>query len=185
METKARDVTRLLEAVDDGDEEALERLLPLVYDELRAIAARQLRRERPGHTLQPTALVHETYLKLVGGELPASSRAHFLALAARAMRQVLVDHARRRNADKRGGSENPATLTDGSASIELDPVGVLALDRALGELEPRQRKVVECRFFGGMEETEIARALGVSERTIRRDWVKARAWLYRALYPAE
>lgn len=185
MQEQAGEVTRLLEAVDAGEEGALDRLLPLLYNELRAIAARQLRRERSGHTLQPTALVHEAYLKLVGGELSASSRAHLLAIAARAMRQVLVDHARRRTAAKRGGEHSPTTLTDGSASIELDPEGLLALDRALDELEARQRQVVECRFFGGMEETEIARALGVSERTVRRDWVKARAWLYRALYPAD
>lgn len=183
MRERNGDVTRLLAAADAGDADALDRLLPLVYDELRQVAEAQLRRERPGHTLQPTALVHETYLKLCGGDLPASSRAHFLALAARAMRQVLVDHARRRGAAKRGGAWSATTLTDGAASIELDPEELLALDRALDELEPRQRQVVECRFFGGMEESEIAEALGVSERTVRRDWVKARAWLYRALYP--
>ncbi len=177
------EVTRLLAAIDAGESGALDRLLPLVYDELRRVADIQLRRERPGHTLQPTALVHETYLKLADAEVPASSRAHFLAVAARAMRQVLVDHARRRGAAKRGGGWSSTTLTDGAARVELDPEELLALDRALEELEPRQRQVVECRFFGGMEEAEIAEALGVSDRTIRRDWVKARAWLYRALYP--
>jgi len=114
----------------------------------------------------------------------ASDRAHFLALAARAMRQVLVDHARDRKAAKRGGgSWERTTLTDGAWVREFDPDGMLVLDEALAELEPRQRQVVECRFFGGMEEQEIAVALGVSERTVHRDWVKARAYLYRHFYP--
>ena len=177
------DVTRLLEAVRKGDTDAVDRLYPHVYDELRAVAERQLRRERAGHTLHPTALVHETYMKMAGGAPAATDRAHFLALAARAMRQILVDHARRRGARKRGGDWHATTLTDGSASVELDPTELIALDRAMEALDARQRQVVECRFFGGMEETEIARALGISERTVRRDWVKARAWLYRALYP--
>ncbi|MGK7312013.1 MAG: ECF-type sigma factor [Candidatus Longimicrobiales bacterium M2_2A_002] len=177
------DVTRLLKAVREGDTDAVDRLYPHVYDELRAVAERQLRRERAGHTLHPTALVHETYLKMAGGAPEATDRVHFLALAARAMRQILVDHARRRGARKRGGDWHATTLTDGSASVELDPTELIALDRAMEALDGRQRQVVECRFFGGMEETEIARALGISERTVRRDWVKARAWLYRALYP--
>lgn len=177
------EVTRLLGAARRGDAGALDRVYPHVYDELRGVAERQLRREQAGHTLHPTALVHEAYVKLAGGRLDASSRSHFLAIAARAMRQVLVDHARRRSASKRGGEWHATTLTDGSASIELRPEEVIALDRALDTLDERQRQVVECRFFGGMEETEIAAALGVSERTVRRDWVKARAWLYRQLYP--
>lgn len=176
------DVTRLLGAVQHGDSDALDRIYPHVYDELRSVAARQLRRERTGHTLHPTALVHEAYMKLAGGGLAAVNRSHFLAIAARAMRQVLVDHARRRGARKRGGEWHATTLTDGSASIELAPEEIIALDRALETLEPRQRQVVECRFFGGMEESEIAEALDVSERTVRRDWVKARAWLYREIY---
>lgn len=183
QESVQGDVTRLIAAVRRGDPEAIDRLYPVVYDELREVAQRQLRRERPGHTLHPTALVHEAYMKMAGGPADASDRAHFLALAARAMRQILVDHARRRGARKRGGDWHATTLTDGSASIELDPTELIALDRAMEALDERQRQVVECRFFGGMEESEIASALNVSERTVRRDWVKARAWLYRELYP--
>lgn len=176
------DVTRLLAAVDAGDSGALERLLPLVYDELRRLAEIQLRGERAGHTLQPTALVHEAYMKLAGGDLSISDRAHFLAIASRAMRQALVDHARRRDRAKRGGGLRPVTLTGGSWSEALDLDELLALDAALEELEPRQRQVVEGRFFGGMTEDEVASVLGVTRRTVRRDWVKARAWLYRRLY---
>lgn len=178
------EVTQLLESVRAGQPGALDRLLPLVYDELRLMARRQLGRERADHTLHATALVHEAYLKLAGGaSLSAFDRAHFLAIAARAMRQVLVEHARRRNAEKRGGGWQRTTLGDGDSAAEFNPDEMLALDRALSELEPRQREVVECRFFGGMEEQEIAAVLGVSERTVRRDWVKARAWLYRSMYP--
>lgn len=178
------DVTLLLRAVRGGEREALDRLLPLVYEELRAVAGRQLRRERPDHTLHATALVHEAYVKLAGGSgVEAADRAHFLAIAARAMRQVLVDHARRRMAAKRGGDWAVTTLSDGHDAVDFRPEEMLALDRALDGLEPRQRQVVEYRFFAGMEESEIAAVLNVSERTVRRDWVKARAWLYRELYP--
>lgn len=178
------EVTRLLEAARRGEDGALDRVVPLVYDELRRMAARQLRRERAGHTLHATALVHEAYLKLAsGGTVEAVDRGHFLAIAARAMRQVLVDHARRRNAEKRGGDWEQTTLSDGDKPLEFQPDELLALDRALDELDERQRQVVECRFFAAMEEEEIAVALGVSARTVRRDWVKARAWLYRSLYP--
>jgi RNA polymerase sigma factor (TIGR02999 family) len=164
----------------------MERIVPLVYDDLRAVARRHIQRERPGHTLGATALVHESYMRLIGSAaLQARDRAHFLAIASRSMRQVLVDHARRVSAEKRGGDLHHTTLTDGSASVELDPEELLALDAALDGLEERQRKVVECRFFGGMEESEIAAALDISERTVRRDWVKARAWLYSVLYPGE
>ncbi|MGD8698783.1 MAG: sigma-70 family RNA polymerase sigma factor [Gemmatimonadales bacterium] len=178
------EVTRLLEAARHGEDGALNRIVPLVYDELRRMAARQLRRERVGHTLHATALVHEAYVKLAGsGAVEASDRGHFLAIAARAMRQVLVDHARRRNAEKRGGGWEQTTLSDGDRPLDFQPDELLALDQALDELDERQRQVVECRFFAGMEEDEIAAALGVSARTVRRDWVKARAWLYRSLYP--
>jgi len=177
------DVTQLLEAVRDGDSNALDRLVPLVYEELRALAKRELNREQPGHTLHATGLVHEAYLKLAGGGMPASDRAHFLAIASRAMRQVLVDHARRRKAAKRGGEMVRTTLGDSGASVEFRPDELIALDAALEKLDPRQRQVVEFRFFAGMEEKEIAEVLGVSDRTVRREWVKARAWLYRALYP--
>jgi RNA polymerase sigma-70 factor, ECF subfamily len=178
------EVTRLLEAAVAGDSGALDRLLPLVYEDLRRVARRQLDREGGGHTLQTTALVHEAYLKLAGsGSVSATSRAHFLAIAARAMRQVLVDYARRRKAAKRGGGVISVTLGDQPQPSDASAEDLLALDEALQQLEPRQRQVIECRFFGGMEEKDIAEALGVSERTVRRDWVKARAWLYQALYP--
>jgi RNA polymerase sigma-70 factor, ECF subfamily len=177
--TVAGEVTRLLRAADHGDSDAAVRLVPLVYDELRGLAAAQLRRESQGHTLTPTALVHEAWLKLTpGAHGHARDRAHFLAIAARAMRQVLVDHARSRGAQKREGGWARTTLADDlPGGGQVDPAEVLALDEALESLDPRQRQVVECRVFGGMEESEIALALGVSERTVRRDWVKARAWL--------
>lgn len=177
------DVTQLLQAVSEGDSRALDRLVPLVYEELRSLANRQLSREQQGRTLHATALVHEAYLKLAGSRMPASDRAHFLAIAARAMRQVLVDHARRRKAVKRGGDVVCTTLTDGGSPVEFRPDELIALDEALEKLDPRQRQIVECRFFAGMEEKEVADALGVSDLTVRREWVKARAWLDRAMYP--
>ncbi|HEU4564503.1 MAG TPA: ECF-type sigma factor [Gemmatimonadaceae bacterium] len=176
------DVTLLLEAARGGEQGVLDRLLPLLYDDLRRLAQRQLRREGEARTLHATDLVHEAYLKLAaGGALDAAGRAHFMAIAARAMRQVLVDHARRRGAAKRGGGWERATLASGHDAFSFEPEEMLALDRALEELEPRQRQVVEYRFFAGMEEREIADALGISERTVRRDWTKARAWLLRSL----
>jgi len=183
--TPTGQVTQLLQAVRGGDAEALDRLVPLVYDELRDLARRELYREAPGHTLHGTALVHEAYLKLAGSGMPASDRAHFLAIAARSMRQVLVDHARRRKAIKRGGDLVCTTLTDSGAPVEFRPDELIALDDALEQLDPRQRQVVEFRFFAGMEEKEIAAVLGVSDRTVRREWVKARAWLYRYMYPGD
>jgi RNA polymerase sigma factor (TIGR02999 family) len=184
VEYDVGEVTRLLRGAREGDPAALERLVPLVYDDLRRLARRQLGHEYGERTLNPTALVHESYLKLGAGAMVARDRAHFLAIAARAMRQVLVDHARDRKAAKRGGGRwERTTLTDGAWVGEFDSDGMLVLDEALSKLEQRQRQVVECRFFGGMEEQEIAAALGVSERTVHRDWVKARAWLYRYFYP--
>ncbi|MGH7579464.1 MAG: ECF-type sigma factor [Gemmatimonadales bacterium] len=179
------EVTQLLQGVRAGQPEALERVLPLVYDDLRRLARRQLGREYGERTLNATALVHEAYLKLAGsGTLAAGDRAHFLAIASRAMRQVLVDHARERRAAKRGGGEwERTTLTDRAWVGEFQPDDVLILEEAMAELDPRQRQVVEYRFFGGMEEREIAEVLGISERTVHRDWVKARAWLYRRLGP--
>ena len=178
------EVTRLLQAAHKGQPAALDQLVPLVYEDLRRLAQRQLGHEYGERTLNTTALVHESYLKLGGAPMAARDRAHFLAIAARAMRQVLVDHARDRKAAKRGGdSWERTTLTDGAWAAEFDPDGMLALDEALGELDPRQRQVVECRFFGGMADQEIAAALGITERTVHRDWVKARARLYRYFYP--
>ena len=179
------EVTRLLHAAVEGDRDALDRLVPLVYDDLHRLAHRQLNREGGGHTLQTTGLVHEAYMKLAGGKVSAASRSHFLAIAARAMRQVLVDYARRRKAEKRGSGVAAVTLNDGEQGVDVSPDDLLVLDEVLEQLEPRQRQVVELRFFGGMEEKDIAEALGISERTVRRDWVKARAWLYKALYPKQ
>ena len=183
----AGEVTRLLAAVRAGDVTAADQLFPLVHDELRVIAARLLRREAPGHTLQPTELVHEAYLRLAAaGPGEAASRPHFLGIAARAMRHLLVDHARRRKAAKRGGGAVPLHITNEQVGVDLGSDDLLALDDALerlGELEPRLREVVECRFFGGLTEEETAAALGVTSRTVQRDWAKARAWLYKELYP--
>lgn len=179
------DVTRLLHRLRDGDRDALERLLPLVYDEIRAIAERHMRNERAGHTLQPTALVHEAYMKLVERrEADWESRAHFLGVAAQAIRRILVDHARAKKRHKRGGDAVRVTLTDevsGAGDRELD---VLALDRALeklGEEDAVDRQVVELRFFAGLGVGEIAKLLGVTERTIHRRWTFARTWLFREL----
>ena len=177
-------VTQLLAAVRAGDAGAAEVIWPLVYQELRSMAERQLRRESGDPVLQPTVIVHEAYLKLAGDVGAASNRAHFLAIAARAMRQVLVDEARRRQAHKRGGGQLAVTLSQGADALTCDPELLLLLNAALDKLDPRQREIVELRFFGGLQEQEIAELLGVSDRTVRREWVKARAWLYSELYPA-
>lgn len=183
------EVTRLLHLVRDGDKEAFDHLLPLVYEELRRIARRQLRRERQQHTLQPTGLVHEAYLKLVDQAAVAwQGRAHFLGVAARAMRQILVDYARRRNAGKRGGDWVQTTLTHRDLGIDMPLEELISLDAALDrldELDPKLRQVVEYRFFAGMTEEEIAEVQGVTTRTVQRAWAKARAWLYKELYPED
>jgi RNA polymerase sigma factor (TIGR02999 family) len=183
----AHEVTGLLQRLRSGDAEAKERLFPMVYEELRQVARRALRRERPDHTLRPTELVHEAFLKLTGAEGGWQNRAHFLGVAARAMRQILVDHARRRLAGKRGGGMVATTLEDIGAEKGLPPEEILALDSALERLElqdPRLRALVEYRFFGGLSDKEIAELLQVSERTVNRDWAKARAWLHKEVYPA-
>ncbi|MEM1044125.1 MAG: sigma-70 family RNA polymerase sigma factor [Bacteroidota bacterium] len=181
-------VTALLSAWTSGEQDAANALMPLVYDELHRLAHRQLRRERSDHTLNTTALVHEAYFKLVRIDRIAwQGRAHFLALAATAMRQVLINYAERRSAQKRGGSQTPRSL-DGLAvpnpeqDASLDDL--LALDTALTQLEAldaRQARVVECRFFGGMTVEETAEALGISPATVKRDWTLSRAWLNREL----
>ena len=176
------EVTMLLRAVREGDSLAEERLFPLMYERLRALARRQLSREGGPPTLHPTELVHEAYFKLAG-QLPAlADRAHFLALAARAMRQVLVDRARSRRAQKRGSGHRDVTLGDRDGFGAVDSAELLSLNDALDTLDERQRRVVEMRYFGGLEEREIAEVLGVTTRTVQRDWAKARAWLYRELY---
>lgn len=181
-EATASEVTQLLQEVSAGNRQALDRLVPLVYDELRRIADRQLRRDRGSPTLSPTVLVHDAYLKLAASVPQAEHRTHFVAVAARAMRQVLVESARRRGAGKRGAGVAHTTLSHAGEVVSLDADELLALDAALDKLPERQRQIVELRYFGGMEEREIAALLEVSDRTVRREWVKARAWLYRELY---
>jgi RNA polymerase sigma factor (TIGR02999 family) len=185
--TSSGEVTQLLSRAREGDADAFERVFPLVYDELRRVAAFHLRGERAGHTLQPTALVNEAYMKLVGGAAPEwQNRAHFVAIAARAMRQVLVDHSRRRSTAKRGGDWQQVTLSGAPLGVDMDAEELLALDEALDRLDAldsRLRQVVEYKFFAGLTDAETAELLGVTSRTAQRDWVKARAWLYKELYP--
>jgi RNA polymerase sigma factor (TIGR02999 family) len=168
-----------------GDQQALDRLTPLVYEELRRQAARYLRRERAGHTLQTTALIHEAYLRLVDAkDVHWESRTHFFAIAANLMRRILVDHARRRDADKRGGSQVQVQLDEALAVADATNVDLLAINEALDRLamiDPQQARVVELRFFGGLSVDEAAAALGVSPKTIKRDWSVARAWLRREI----
>ncbi len=188
------DVSRLLAALRAGDAEAGSRLFPLVYDELRRAASRLLSDERAGHTFNSTDLVHEAWLRLGlspnGGAiaLPAADRSHFLAITIRAMRQVLIDHARRFAAHKRGGGAMAVTLGERDGARLTSPEELLALFDALerlGAIDVRLRQVVELRYLAGLTEDETAAALGVTTRTVQRDWTKARAWLYRQLYAAE
>jgi RNA polymerase sigma factor (TIGR02999 family) len=178
------EITSLLQAHAAGDANALEELLPRVYDELRRIARGRLRHERGDHTLAATDLVHEAFLKLVPAQIDWRSRNHFFAIAARAMRNVLVDYAVRRNAAKRGGGAAAITLEDDSASTEQPLDDLITLSEALRRLEQldaRQAQVVECRFFGGLSLEETAEALNISPATVSRDWTFARAWLHREL----
>jgi RNA polymerase sigma factor (TIGR02999 family) len=190
MEPSPAEVTRLLGEYRRGDRGALERLLPLVYRELRRIAAGALRAERSGHTLQPTALVHEAYLRLADQkDVRWQNRAHFLGCAAQVMRHVLVDAARARRAGKRGGDAARVTLTDAlGVAAEARGLDVVALDdalRALAALDARQARVVELRYFGGLSIGEAAEVLGVSPATVSADWAVARTWLRRELRGAE
>ena len=179
------DITTQLRAWHAGEPTAPESLFPLVYDELRRIAHRQLRRERLGHTLDTTALVHEAYLKLTGQpSADWTNRGHFFAVAANAMRRVLVDYARRYRTEKRGGAPRRVSLTDTMLVAEERADTLLAVDEALHELariDPRLSRVVECRFFAGLTAEETAEVLGVTARTVRRDWTKAKGWLHRTL----
>jgi RNA polymerase sigma factor (TIGR02999 family) len=185
-ESRAHEVTSLLLSWREGDVAAFDRLVPLVYDELRRVARRHLRGEPPGHTLQVTALVHEVYLRLVDvNRMRLSSRTHFFALAARLMRQILVDHARRKRADKRGGGATAISLDAvGPTAVPMVSVDVLALNEALNalhSLDPRQCRVVELRYFAGLTMDEAAEALGVSTATAEREWTMAKAFLYHWL----
>lgn len=179
------DVTGILKSLGQGSESAAAELFPLVYGELRRQAGQYLRNERRDITLQPTALVHETYLKLVDAESADwNDRAHFCRIAARAMRQILVDHARKRSALKRGSDRRRLTLSDSLGVTSGQVVDLLALDEALAqlsELAERQGKVVELRFFGGLTTEEVAGILDVSVSTVESDWRMARAWLHREL----
>lgn len=184
-EPPPHEVTLLLRAWGGGDKQALDRLAPLVYRELRRIASRMMAGERPNHTLQATALVNEAYLRLVDArQVSWQDRAHFFALCARAMRQILIDHARSRGSTKRGGGEVAIELDEAMAAAPSPEVNLLELDDALKRLEaldPRKSQVVELRFFGGLSLEETAEALNVSTKTVQRDWNLARAWLYREL----
>jgi len=189
MGSPTGEVTRILGELNAGDGSAAQRLLPLVYEELRALAGGYFRQQPSGHTLQPTALVHEAYLKLAGSEnVQWESRVHFMAVAAKAMRQILMNHARGKATAKRGGGRQRITLDEGvtpagNGDRELD---LLALDDALGKLSrlsERQATVVELRFFGGLSIAEAAHVLGVGTTTVEDDWHLARAWLGRELRP--
>ena len=179
------EITALLAAWGNGDQAALDRLMPLVYDELRRMAHRYLGRERVGHTLQSAALVNEAYLKLLGErQMDWQNRAHFFAVAAQAMRQILVDYARTRNRDRRGGGAQRVSLVEALAVASEETAELVALDDALNGLavfDERKSKVAELRFFGGLSVEETAEVLHVSSVTVMREWRLAKAWLYREL----
>ena len=178
-------VTELLVRWRGGDREALDSLLPIVYDELRRIARHYLQGERPGHTLQSTALVNEAYVRMVAQDFPQwQNRAHFFAVAAQLMRQILVDHARSHRASKRGGNVFKVALDEAAEQPLATDVDIVALDDALknlAEMDPQQSKVVELKFFAGLSIDDTAEVLGISPSTVKRDWITARAWLYREL----
>jgi RNA polymerase sigma factor (TIGR02999 family) len=193
-DTRAR-VTAIVSAmseVDGADPATAEQLMPMVYDELRRLARGFMSRETPGHTLQPTALVHEAYLKLVdASQISWQGRTHFFAVGARVMRRLLIDHARGRHRLKRGGKKRRVTFSEGLprvAGTDLDLDQLLVLNDALGRLaalDARQARVVELRFFGGLTMPEVAHVVGVSQRTVEGDWTHARAWLKRELARSE
>jgi len=176
-----QNVTAMLRDWTNGNQEALDKLIPVVYDELRRQAARYLRGERPGHTLQTTALIHEAYLRLINQHnIEWKDRAHFYAIAARLMRQILVDHARKRQAAKRGGSDIKVRLEEEMVMSPERNVDLVALDEALTRLagiDPQQSRIVEMRYFSGLSTEETAEVMGVSSRTVKRDWNVAKAWL--------
>jgi RNA polymerase sigma factor (TIGR02999 family) len=181
----AQQITDLLQAWSDGDQAALERLMPLVYDELHRMAKRYMRRERSGHTLQTTALIHETYLRLIErSHTRLENRAHFFAISAQLMRQILVDFARSRRSRKRGGDQFQVSLGEAlSVPVKRD-ADLVALDdslRALAAIDERKCRIVELRFFGGLSEEETADVLNISPATVRRDWKVAKVWLLREL----
>ena len=179
-----QDVTRLLVEWSNGDQAALEELMPLVYEELRRLAGRYMRRENQGHTLQTSALVNEAYLRLIDQKkVHWQNRAHFFGVAAQLMRRILVDHARSRARAKRGGGAQMVSLAE-QAATPKEIADVIALDNALKDLakiDPRKSKIVEMKFFGGLTNEEVAEVLKVTSRTVEREWRKAKAWLYKAV----
>ncbi len=181
----ASDVTLALVELSSGDRRAMDRLFPLVYDELRRLAGRQMRRERPNHTLTPTALVHEAFLKLVQlDKINWQGRAHFFAACAQSMRRILISYARMKTADKRGARSEPVPIDNVVVAAQERPEDVVQLNEALTQLErlsERQARIVECRFFAGMSVDETAAALDISPATVKRDWTAARAFLNREL----
>jgi len=182
------EVTRLLGEIGRGQKDAINQLLPLVYDELHRLARSYFRRERGDHTLQPTALVHEAYLRLVDQRAVMENRGHFLAVAATQMRRILVDYSRKHAAARRGSAGEKVLLEDTMAIVEQHPLDMLALDDALqklAELDPDQSRLVELRFFGGLSVEETAEVLGVSTATVKRSWSSARAFLHRQIAGAE
>jgi RNA polymerase sigma factor (TIGR02999 family) len=178
-------VTQVLSAIDQGDAAAVERLMPMVYDDMRALAADFLRRERPGHTLQPTALVNEAFLKLVDqNRVEWKGRSHFFAVGAEIMRRILVDHARTKKRAKRGGGRERIQLNEDCFVSPHPEIDLLEINEALdklAELDARQARIVELRFFGGLTVQEVAEVLGVSKRTVEAEWTMVRAWLRREL----
>ena len=180
-----QEVTRLLADWAKGDRSALDKLFPLVHSELRRIAQRQMSQERPGHTLQATALVNEAYLKLAGQQgFDWQNRAHFFAVCAQVMRHILIDHARAHARDKRGGGAVKVSLNDALVVADDQASHFIALDEALRRLEsldPQKGKIVELRYFGGLSIEEAAEVMNVSSRTVRREWQRAKAWLYRMM----
>jgi RNA polymerase sigma factor (TIGR02999 family) len=182
--TAPKDITQLLMNWANGDQGALETLMPLVYQELRRLARSHMRRERPGHTLATTGLVHEAYLRLVDQKVNWQSRAHFFGIAAQLMRRILVDHAKSHRRAKRGGGASKVSLHEHLLVAEAPDQDIVGLDEALGRLEkvdPQRGRIVELRFFGGLSNEETAEALGVSAATVQRQWAGARAWLYHEL----
>jgi len=181
----ATSVTQLLAKARSGNSSALADVFPLIYEELRRLARQQLQREPDGHTLSPTALVHEAYMRLIDySRMEWTGRAHFLAVAATAMRRILVDHARGHRSAKRGGMLRRVSIDDVELSTEERAELLIAIDDALGrlkEIDARQAQIVECRFFGGMTEEETAAALGIGLRTAKRDWAKAKSWLHKEI----
>ncbi|MDJ0654953.1 MAG: ECF-type sigma factor [Xanthomonadales bacterium] len=183
-QNQQQEIADILKAMDRGDDGALDQLMTAIYPELKRLAHFQLSHERSGHTLNTTAVVHEAFLRLASSDGSWSDRSHFLRAAARVMRHLLVDHARRKNAEKRGGGEAPVTLKESSMAGDEGSAAVLAMDRALkdiAQLDPRLERIIECRYFAGMSVAETAEALDMAVRTVERDSQRARAYMKSAL----